>query len=129
MLVTMPRLSNIPNRSGASNAVRTPRQRNKRKHRNHCQSADQSELFADDRKDEIRMRKRQKQHLLFALRKAEPVWATRTDRDQRLDHLKSRALLIGPRIEKRDQAFQSPRHEDQQARSATISAGAAAIAR
>src|SRR3569832_2409349 len=80
------------------------------KHRNDSERADQSELFANDCEDEVRVCKRKKQHLLFALREAETVRAARSDRDKRLHDLKARAVLIGPRIHKRYQTFQSPRN-------------------
>src|SRR6185369_7513186 len=50
---------------------------------------------------------------LFALCEAEAIRSTRSDRDQRLHNLKTATLLVGPWIEKRHQAFQSPRHENQ----------------
>ena len=78
------------------------------------QSADEPELLAHDRKNEIRVSERQKKHLLLPLCEAKTLDSARPDRNQRLHNLKTRALLIRPWIKKRDQAFQSPGYKDQQ---------------
>ena len=75
----------------------------KRKHCNDCQRANQTKLLANHGKNKIGVSKRKKQHLLFALCKTKTVDSTRSDRNQRLHHLKPRALWIRPGIEKRDQ--------------------------
>src|SRR6185369_11998380 len=45
--------------------------------------ADESQLFANHGEDEIRVRKRKKQHLLFSLRETETIRAARPDCNQR----------------------------------------------
>src|SRR6185503_8296617 len=68
------------------------------KHSDNCQRAKESEFFTNDSEDEIGMREWKKQHLLFPLCETESVGSARSDRDQRLHHLKTRASLIGPWI-------------------------------
>src|SRR4030095_9065760 len=82
-------------------------------YRDDCERADQSQLLANYSKNKIGVSKRQKQHFLFALCETKPVDSARTNSDQRLYDLKTRALWIGPGIEKHDQTFQSERNEDQ----------------
>src|SRR6266498_2627587 len=59
------------------------------------------------------MCERQEQKLLPALRESEPMRSTRSDRNERLHHLITRALLIGPGIDERSQTPPAKGREDQ----------------
>ena len=59
------------------------------------------------------MRERQKQKFLTTLRETQPMRAARTDRDQRLHDLVTRALRIGPGIDEGRQSLHPKRSEDQ----------------
>src|SRR6185503_6690439 len=80
----------------------------KRKHGDDGQRANESEFLTNDRENKIGVSEWKKQHLLLALCEAETLDSARSDRNQRLHNLKTCTLLVCPRIEKRDQTFQSP---------------------
>ena len=69
--------------------------------RQHHRRADQPELFADDRVDEVVVRLGQVEQLLHAAHQPAAEHAAGADGDHRLDHLPAVAERIGPRIEER----------------------------
>src|SRR5215204_1933964 len=96
-----------PVRREQGGADSTPEE--KCKHCNHRQRSNQSELLTNYRKYKVGVRERKKQHLLFALGEPKTVCSPRSNCNQRLHNLKTRALLIGPWVKERDQTFQSKR--------------------
>src|SRR2546427_9938097 len=70
------------------------------------QGADEPELLTDDGEDEVRVRLRQVEELLLRLADAAAQEAAATQRQPRLDDLKSAAARIAPRVEERRDAAQ-----------------------
>ena len=99
-----PAASSMPNRSGARRATRKPTRPNAGEQREHEDAADEPELLADDREDEVGVRVGQ-EHPLGATR-AEPdaVDAAAAERDQRLGDLVAGVRLVVPRVQEREHA-------------------------
>src|SRR6185312_3337160 len=70
----------------------------------------QSELFADDWKNEIGVRVRQVEHFLATVAEAKPVYSAAAQSDQRLHLLQTGVLFETFRIEKSGQAAHTFRH-------------------
>ena len=70
----------------------------------HDERADQPELLADQREDEIGVRLGQEEHLLLALPEPDAAEAAGAEGDERLHELKAGVLRVRPRIEEGEQA-------------------------
>ena len=100
----MPAASSTPNRSGARNAARMPRTREADEERDHEQPADQAELLADDREDEVGVRVREEVPFGPARAEADAGQPAAADRDERLRDLVPRVGLVGERMQEREEA-------------------------
>ena len=92
----MPRANSDPKRSSAFADIRSPRQAMTQKQASVAVVADQSELLADDRKDEVGVREGQVKQLLHAFIEPAAGNAAGADGDERLDGLEPVALPDRP---------------------------------
>ena len=107
ILVVNPRASSIPEALRRATSARKPRQKKKPKASDQL-AAPESKLFGDNREDEIGVWLRQKEEFLLALPESQPVYAARTDRDQRLQNLIALALRIAFGINKSHHPIPAP---------------------
>src|SRR5258708_1340073 len=75
----------------------------KREDRHQRKGADEAELLADDRENEVGVRLRQEKELLPAVADAQPAQSSGADRDQRLHRLEPFSQRIGFRIQEREE--------------------------
>ena len=78
----------------------------------HQQRTTDTELFADQREDEIGVRFRQKEHLLPTLAEPDAGETAGAEGDQRLHELKGDVLAVAPRIEEGENAAHAIRRID-----------------
>ena len=83
----MPAASSMPKRSGARSATRTPTTAKPDEQPEHEQAADEAELLADDREDEVGVRVREEAHFARPAPRPTPVQPAAAERDQRLRDL------------------------------------------
>src|SRR6266852_4229830 len=77
----------------------------KGKGRNHGDRADESQLLADNRENEVGVRLGKEEEFLPSVADAQPMQAAGTDRDERLHGLESLPLRIGLGIQKGQKAI------------------------
>ena len=97
--------------------------------REHEQAADEAELLADDREDEVGVRVGQEQPLRAARAEADAVHATAAERDQRLRDLVAGVGLVLPRVQEREHARPAVRRRERERRSRAPTAAIPSIAR
>src|SRR2546423_11067079 len=104
--------SNMPNRSGARKAARRPRQRKIAKTKTTIKAPTNPSSSPTTAKMKSEC-EGQEQKFLPALCESQSVRAAGANCDQRLDHLITGALRIGPGIDKSRQTLHAKRGEDE----------------
>ena len=113
IIVVRPSATNEPNVSSARIEMRRPAPRDHAEAEQDAGGADEPELLADDRVDEVGVRLGQVEQLLHAGHQPAAEDAAGADGDQRLDDLEAVAERIGPRIPERQQPAAAVRRADE----------------
>ena len=114
--VVTPAASSMPKRSGAVRATWNPTSAEPGEQPEHEQAADEAELLADDREDEVGVRVGEEHPLGPARAEPDAVDAAAAERDQRLRDLVAGVRRVGPRVEEREHARPAVRRRDREQR-------------
>ena len=105
--------------------MRKPRHTSNAKRREQRDRADEAELLADDREDEVGVRLGKEEELLPPVADAESAQAAGADRDQRLHRLEPLPQRIGLGIQKREQPLAPIRGAEREVAAARESSASA----